>query len=41
MIDLERAVLLPIAFVLFLFAADMAAGLSWRGAPVIVTIAAR
>jgi hypothetical protein len=41
MIDVERAVLLPIAFVLFLFAAEMAAGPSWRGAPAIITIAAR
>jgi hypothetical protein len=41
MIDLERALLLPFALVLFLFAAEMAAGLSWRGAPAIVIIAAR
>jgi hypothetical protein len=41
MIDIERALILPVAFVLFLLAAGAAAGLTWRGAPVTVTIGAR
>jgi hypothetical protein len=41
MIDIERALLLPVALLCFLLAAGAAAGLTWRGAPVTVTIAAR
>jgi hypothetical protein len=41
MIGIERALLLPVAFLCFLLAAEAAAGLTWRGAPVTVTIVAR
>jgi hypothetical protein len=41
MIEIERALLLPIAFVLFLLGAETAADLSWRGAPVSVTVTGR
>jgi hypothetical protein len=41
MTDIERALLLPVAFILFLFAAEAGADLSWRGAPLTVTVASR
>jgi hypothetical protein len=33
--ELQRLIVLPVAFGLFLFAAQAAAGLTWRGAAVI------
>jgi hypothetical protein len=39
--ELQRMIVLPIAFVLFVCAAQAAAGLNWRGAPSETVIASR
>jgi hypothetical protein len=40
--EIQRMIVLPVAFVLFLCAAQAAAGLTWRGAPpTVITVASR
>ena len=40
--ELQKLIVLPVAFGLFLFAAQGAAGLTWRGAPAaVIAVASR
>jgi hypothetical protein len=39
--EVQKLVLLPVALVLFLCAAQSAAGLTWRGMPVATAVASR
>jgi hypothetical protein len=39
--EIQRMIVLPVAFVLFLCAAQAAAGLTWRGTPAVITVASR
>jgi hypothetical protein len=39
--EIQQLLVLPVALVLFLCAAQAAAGLTWRGLPVATTVASR
>jgi hypothetical protein len=39
--EIQKLLVLPVAFVLFLCAAQASAGLTWRGLPMPTTVASR